>query len=273
MMERKAIEGVVIKVATSTDQIKSNISAARALKLPEIHNHADWRQDMPIAIVGGGPSLTEKLADLRRFKSIMAAGSAHDFLIEKGIVPRWTVICDGDAVMANYLRRPQDRCIYLVASQCDPAVFKALNGRHVVLWHAGDDVGDPEIFGEQCVLLGGGCTVGTRAIIIARLLGFNNIHLFGMDTCLRKTDCAGKLEFEHHAYPFSTVMESEVCVGNIQPVQIGDNGRVYHLANYHLGQLFDFRTLLGQYPDMKFTVHGDSALAELARESNRRLAA
>jgi hypothetical protein len=175
--------------------------------------------------------------------------------------------------MANYLRNPIQGCSYLVASQCDKAVFEALNGMDVTLWHCGDDQSDPAKFGFNTILLGGGCTVGTRSIAIAKILGFYNLHLFGLDTCLQRIETQGSIEFKHHAYPFTTPEEYETCIGKIQPITLGKSDKVYYLAEYHLGQLFDFKQLLKLHPDLRMTVHGNSVLAEFSRESNRDLAA
>lgn len=258
-MER--IDGTKVTMAMPFDKVMANVEAASRRGLREIHTLSDWREGMPLAIVGGGPSLRETLGDLRRFQQIMVCGSAHDHLVEQGIVPRWAVICDPDPVMANYLRLPCKGTTYLVASQCDAAVFKALqvDEVEVILWHCAADVEtNKALWGtKQTVIVNGGCTVLSRAIFLAVSFGFANLHLFGCDTCL---------DAGHHAYPFSTE-EENASVGDAQRFRIGGpEGREFLMASYHLGQLFDFKMLLQTIGRRaKFTVHGDGVLAELMR--------
>lgn len=264
--DRKKIDGVEIFAATSSEQIKKNIAAACG-GYRNFHDHPDWRENMPVAVVGGGPSLHARLDALRKFHNILAAGSVHDFLVENGIRPRWCVVCDGDPIMANYLRNPVKGCSYLIASQCDPAVFEELKGYDVFVWHAADHTQDVDIFGEKQVLIGGGCTVGMRSITIARIMGYRNIHLFGFDTCLEIAEGDVGTEVKHHAYAFTDKSEK---IGAIQPVTLGESEKIFYLANYHIGQLFDFRELVGKFGhDMTFTIHGGGVLAELGREGRR----
>jgi uncharacterized Rossmann fold enzyme len=255
------IDGITVTPAIGIEQVAKNIAMASTRTLPEIHHHRDFRHQAPIAIVGGGPSVTAELDTLRWFDNIMVAGSAHDWLIGQAVAPRWCVVVDPDPIMADYLRDPFQNCTYFVASQCDRAVFDALRNYDVVTWHAGGDA--PELFGPGKAVIGGGCTVGTRAIIIAHLLGYADIHLFGFDTCILKTGCGNIDVMCHHAYPFQNDCET---VGRVQPVRLQGSDRTFMCADYHIGQLFDFKEILAKLGDkIRFTVHGDGLLAELMR--------
>jgi hypothetical protein len=110
------------------------------------------------------------------------------------------------------------------------------------------------IYGDH-LRVGGGCTVGTRAIALALGMGFNNLHLFGFDNCLSNT-------YKHHAYDF---VDPEVeTVGNIQELCLEPNGKKYKVADFMLAQLFDFQNMLKIYADkMSITVHGDGLIKDL----------
>lgn len=254
----RRIDGTSVTMAMPEAVVRENIRASLGRGLPQIHELPDWRERMPIAIAGGGPSLVDTLDELRRFENIMIAGSAHDWLVLRQIRPRWTVVCDPDPIMANYLRHPHRDCTYLVASQCDRAVFNAFNASHLVaIWHCGSNGPDSDIFGDKpSIPIGGGCTIGTRAMFIAIAMGFHDLHLFGMDTCVRPD--------AHHAYEFSEASES---LGELMPICLGAPGsREFPMAPYMLGQLFDFKNTLKLFGNrVRFTVHGDGALAELMR--------
>jgi Protein of unknown function DUF115 len=254
------IDGAKVTMAVPVDQVAANIAAANARGLKQVHELPEWREHMPIAIVGGGPSLAETVDDLRRYKNIMVCGSAHDWLVEQYVYADWCVVCDPDPIMAKYLtwRQWRKHTKYLVASQCAPETFDELKNRDVILWHCrGPEVESSDIWGEgQRVLVGGGCTVLTRAIFLAVTFGFRNLHLFGCDTCV--TD-------RHHAYDFATDRES---IGELTPIRLGDpnSGPQFMMADYMIGQLFDFKKTLEVLGNRaRFEVHGGGALAELMR--------
>lgn len=252
------IDGITVTMATPYEKVVANIRMAESRPLLQIHELPDWREGVPVALVGGGPSLRATLPVLRRYQYIMACGSAHDYLVAQGVVPRWCVVCDPDPVMANYLRLAHADTTYLVASQCDPVVFEELVDRRVALWNCGGSASDNlSLWGNQkTVVISGGCTVLTRSIFMAVNFGFRDIHLFGCDTCVSGD--------QHHAYPFSTDKES---IGDLTPFRIGGpNGREFMMAAYHLGQLFDFKNTLRRLGHRaRFTVHGDGAIAEVVR--------
>ena len=251
-MER--IDDISTNMAFSYDEVVANIRASERRGLRQIHELPDWREAMPVALVGGGPSLQDTLPELRRFYHVMACGSVYDFLIDQGIVPRWCVVCDPDPVMANYLRLANRSTTFLVASQCDEAVFRVLEDCNVAIWHCGGDKETNESIWntERTMVVGGGTTVATRAMIIAMCFGFTRMNLFGMDTCVRNGVT--------HAY---TVGEP---IGDLYPIRIGLDGQDFMMAKYHVAQLRDFKLVLKLYGHrMGFTVHGDGALAELMR--------
>lgn len=245
------IGGVVSDMATPEHIVLENIERNHLRGLPEIHTLAEWREHMPLAIVGGGPSLKETIDELRKFDKVVACGSVHDHLVLNGVTPRWTVLCDPDPIVANYLKYPQYGCTYLVASQCHDNVFDALRGLDVVLWHCGGNLEVPSWQNRQMVAIGGGSTVLTRTIVIAMLFGYSNLHFFGCDNCI-------EADGTHHAY-------ASESIGAPVPVRL-ENGREFVMAQYMLAQLFDFKKLLWQYANrLQVTVHGDGALAELMR--------
>lgn len=262
----RKIDGVSVSTAASTEQIIGNILDARKRCLTPIYDCTDWREGMPIAIVGGGPSLLEQLDELRKFKYVMACGSVHDYLIEANIIPTWTVVCDPDPIMINYLRKIQYGCKYLIASQCAPELFDYFDvekGR-IFVWNAAGDNFDAANFGsrERTILTGGGCTVGTRAMALAMQFGYWEHHLFGFDTCV-------KSESEHHAYPFDNP-EVET-LGELIDIQIDNlDGPSFKVAGYMLGQYYDFKNILAQNAaKLRVFIHGDGLLAhhmELAKQ-------
>lgn len=262
-MELQKIDGCKITTATSTEDILSNIAKARLLRLPELHTLNEWRDHMPIAVVGGGPSLKDNLELLKKYKYIMACGSVYDYLIANDIIPTWCVLCDPDPLVNTYLKSKRQETIFLVASQCSQETFEYLKDNNTIIWHAFGTNVDTELFGSDTILIGGGCTVGTRAMVMSLGFGYYTQHLFGMDTCLSKN-------YDHHAYEFND--PDNETIGHIFEIKMGGKeSPTFKVAGYMLGQLFDFQNLLKLHADtLRITVIGDSLLKYTMDEAKRR---
>jgi len=270
--------GVNTVAATPPETAHENIRANLRRGLPRLHDLPEFKKvkgpDADLAIVGGGPSLRTTLDELRAFEGRMiVCGSAHDFVRAHGFRPRYAATCDPDPVMANYLRLPCPETTYLVSSHSHASAFEALEGMPVVLWHCApieesflNEV-DP---GWQAV--GGGCTVGLRAISIAMMMGYSNLHFFGFDSSL------GEDESEHHAYGFSDKSEE---LGEIYTVKLGvskdgppEGAKEFKCAGYQMAQATHFKILLEHYGAMFTpTFHGGGLLptmwASIKAESER----
>ncbi len=263
-------------MASSMDVVEANIFASLKRKLPEIENLPEWRKSKgneAFAIVGGGPSIRYTVNELRSFHTVIAAGSSHDWLVQHGIRPTYTLVLDPDRASANYLKHPDPRCNYLIASCCDPAVFDALDGYSVTRWHAAGHDADWFVkawidagFQEQDTvmkpIIGGGATCSLRCISIAMLFGYRNLHFFGCDSCLEQNSG------DHHAYDFVDPVNEHL--GDVVEVRIGtpsnSNGRLFRMAKYMLAQLWGFRELMDSHGKaFDVTIHGDGALLEFVR--------
>ena len=151
-------------------------------------------------VIGGGPSLNDTLPKLRFRRNwggtIFAVGNTSDWLIKCGLYPDFHVLLDARPENVEFVRNPVKGVQYLVAAQCHPSVFQALEGYDVVVWVA-DVEGMRSLIetheDKPIVLVGGGGTVGLKAMMLAYLWGFRDIRLFGFDSSY--------LNGEHHAYP------------------------------------------------------------------------
>lgn len=146
-------------------------------------------------IVGGGPSLADELTNLRFHKGrggiIFALNGAHDWLIERGIVPNFHVMLDARPENARFVVKPHKSVTYLIASQCHPDVFDALEFQEVITWTACTDTPENDhalaakFPGKPMMMIGGGATVGLKAMNLAYLWGFRRLALFGFDSSYR----------------------------------------------------------------------------------------
>jgi hypothetical protein len=255
--------GVNTVAATPSETAHDNIRENLKRGLPRLHDLPEFKKvkgfDAAFAIVGGGPSLKNHLDELKQFEGRMiACGSVHDYLREQGFKPRYAAVCDPDQVMANYLKKPCTETTYLLSSHCDKSVFTALDGCPIVLWHCApiDEAFLQEV-DPQWQAVGGGCTVGLRAISIALMMGYTNLHFFGFDSSLSGDD--------HHSYGFTDKTEE---LGHIYSIKIGkaidgppEDAQEFKCAGYQMAQVSHFKILIECFGNLFTpTFHGDGLL-------------
>ena len=154
-----------------------------------------------IAICGGGPSLGHTLHDLRTLQKggvkVMAINRTHDFLLDlpkthglPWIKPWAGIILEAIPHAANYMR-PTAGVRYYVGSQCHPDTFDRFDKREHFIWHAASkqefvDALTPEERKHMVPAIGSTC--GLRACVLAYMMGFQSIHLFGFDSCYSEAE-------------------------------------------------------------------------------------
>ena len=221
--------------------------------------------DKSIALVGGGPSLKDHIKNIKGHDVIIAAGSSYDYMMREGVIPDYCMVCDPDTLVMNYMSILNKDVKYLIASGCHPDVFDYLKDYQVYMWHCHSDNMSERLLGieKNYEGVGGGCTVGLRAISVAILFGYTNIHFYGYDSCLGVDDA-------HHAYEFSTAKEVE-DLGQIYKLKVGiletgpeEDAKVFSCAGYHLAQAEHFKQFYTNYGAcFTPTFHGDGLLHAL----------
>lgn len=233
--------------------IDANIRSALKRKLPWLSGCEEVK-DGPLAIVAGGPSLSWTKDDLRKFGNVMACGSSHDWCIANGVKPSYTVLLDPAEIVCDWLKTPDKDCLYLVASQCAPNVFDTLKDYRVGVWHAAAEKMIPELEGMQ--LIGGGCTAALRAISLAIILGYHDLHLFGFDSCIWDNE-------KSHAYSVDDVHKNMI---RDRKAIVHFNGRQFVCAPYMIAQALNFKDILKLWREhFTPTVYGDGLIAEICK--------
>lgn len=239
-----------------SEDIVENIRHNMERDIPRLHHRIDFgktKGKTPLAIVAGGPSLRTTMHELCGFDDIMVVGSTHDFLVSD-FAPKYAVVCDPSPVAGDYIQRPVHGCCYMLSSSADPALFDRLlsKGHDVCMWNCSSGLSDPLFKGEPAIQ--GGCTVTLRAINMAIVLGYYDIHLFGFDSSFPDDE-------NHHAYSHAHETSERILVR-----VGGDNGRVFLTTPGWLAQATHFQEQL-KGTGMMFhpTVHGDGLIAEIMR--------
>lgn len=201
-----------------------------------------------ISICGFGPSLADTWFDLT--SCVMTTSGAHDFVVQRGIVPTYHVETDPRGRKAKFLERSHPVTRYIINSQCHPRMFELLRGRDVVMWHGFTDDDDErqiallESLEPGARLMAGGTNVGMRAIVVAREIGYTSFELHGMDCCyFGAKQWAG----EHYTPPHRTVL-----------VEV--EGKIFETSDLMMQSTDDFFNCLRMMPGCRFRVHGEGLL-------------
>jgi hypothetical protein len=198
-----------------------------------------------IAIVGYGPTLQATWPDICDFKTIITTSGAHKFLVQHDVIPTYHVDIDYRERKAVYLNEPHSDVTYLLGSMVHPKMIENVGSNRIKLWHLDlDGLTYPP--GE--VVLPGYWDVGQQAILVAQVLGYKHMHLFGFDYSYDvNTDQthAG----EHGSLPDIKVM-----------AKVGD--KYFPTADHLVRGMLTFIKLMEDHPELTLMFHSNGLLVE-----------
>jgi len=158
------------------DEMLRHVAHAHALGLPVIEeSEAHGR---PLAIVGGGPSVSHHLDEISEFSDIWAINGACRFLRENGIDSTLISVdpCDFLAPRVSGARRA------ILASRCHPDTFACLSDADVRIFDLVNDVPGGHIVSTATAMV---------AFSVAPFMGYRRIVFYG---------CEGSYTDRTHAY-------------------------------------------------------------------------
>lgn len=227
-------------------------------RFPMLKKHRKF-SDRKVSLVCYGPSLKSTWQGIQG--PMMTVSGAHDFLTGKGIIPDWHCDCDPREHKAKMLT-PHHGVKYLMASVCHPSLWDKLKGHNVRLWHLinGDDYTTPSwvrVHDPKGVdsMIGGGSTVGMRAMEVLCHIGFRRFDIYGMDCSFEDERHAG----EHLGKHQDAIM-----------VQVG--GRRFQTTPQMLQAAREMEQFVQTY-DAEVTFHGDGLVQHTVKTLKLRKAA
>lgn len=244
---------------TAQDALLANIQSAIRRGHPQMRT---WGvRPERVCLVGSGPTLNDCVDELRELvwdgAMLITLNGAYHWCLEHNLCPHTQVVMDARPSNARFVQPAVPRCNYLLASQCAPEIFDAVEGRpHVWLFHAvvkqegaSSDLLDA-FYAGNWVGVGGGTTVATRAISLLRMAGYVRFDLFGVDCCWKGTD--------HHALPQPENAHDQRVIVTAGVTGKPETNRDFIVAPWMLKQLEDLLTTMkinGRH--FTLTPHGD----------------
>ena len=214
------------------------------------------------SLVCYGPSLLDTWRMVKPLEnSIITVSGAHDFMVDRNIIATYHVEIDPRPHKAKMLRSPREETRYLMASCCHSDFWPKLADHDVQLWHLinGDDKETGKWVAEHhreglASMIGGGSTVGLRAMNVAAALGFRRFAIFGMD-------CSFNVERHAGGHTGEPEPERRVWCG----------GRLFRTTPQLLQAAREMARLLVTM-DVECEFYGDGLMQELARQLQKRKA-
>lgn len=244
----------IVSVGTvPQEKVLANVRDALS-KGYEVLEQGDVNTQLAV-ICGGGPSIKDQTVLIG---SLQAAGAivfslnqVDHYLRNIGIRPNLHVMLDARPELKDWVLPGG---IKLYASMCDPQVLAEADAvGDLTVWHPITQ-GITEIVGPA-LMIGGGETVGTRAMALAYILGFRRIMLVGFDSSYR--------DGEHHAY-------SQSLNDGDRILDVICNGKRFRAAPWMVKQTDDFKELAVRLRSMgcEISILGDGLLPEVAASLN-----
>ena len=240
-------------LTTPVEDIDRNIESTLAREYIGLLNIVSTESGA-VSIVGSGPSLKDNWKKLRDSNTdIIACNASCQFLLERGIVPKYMFCFDADPLIYEFFT-PHPEITYLIASRCPPKTFELLKDCKVIVWHAG---GDPNIekllskYKKMEPMVAGGTMATTRAMMLAQPLGYTEIHLWGADGSFKNGDTHIRK---------STTDEKRMVVML--------NNKAFETAPWMCAGVSDFKLLAPILRDqygIKLIVHGEGMIPHLAQ--------
>ena len=222
------------------------------------HAHPYDRQDREVVLLAGGPSTGEHLDKIKELRAagcaLVTMNGAYNWALEQGLKPSMQIVVDAREFNSRFVRPVSPECLYLLASQVHPKTLEGLPRERTFLWHSGVTEEAEALIREQSgsfYPIPGGSTVALRAIPLLRMLGFWRLHIFGLDSCVWRSNAT------HHAYP-----QPENDEEHLFPIVVG--GRQFFCAPWMVAQASEFRGLVRLLGDeVEMEVYGDGLIAHI----------
>jgi len=170
------------------DEVRQMNNAIHAFheKISIIPDKGSIRSDLPVLVVGSGPSIDGRIEDIKRHSGkalIVSAGTGLRALLENDIYPDFHVESESDfmtyRITSSYDSEKMKKIRIIASSQVCPLIW-SLFGDQMLFFKEENPIG--HIFGKSEKRIAQGTPTCTNAALaLCVQLGLRNFYLFGMD--------------------------------------------------------------------------------------------
>jgi SAM-dependent methyltransferase len=257
------------KVNITDEQAIEHMRENATLGLAQVQPHEQRDEtnsapeDIEIMMLCGGPSLNDFEDEIRANREAgmkcVTMNGTYKWALDRDLGPVTQLVIDGRDFNERFVEPVREDCLYLVSSMCHPNLVRKLPKERTMLWQVGiSDELVPEIkkhYGkmyEDWWPCPGGSTVALRGLCLLRMLGFNRIHVYGLDSCYR--------EAQHHAYD-----QPENDKHVTMEITVGEGtkyAKTFHCAKWQVYQAREFQLMVPRVlKDAQLNIRGDGLIA------------
>lgn len=230
-----------------TDDIPSEIPEQIIYNCERVKNRLEVSPDIieePVALVAYGPTLNKFGKYLDKFKTIISMSGSHKILVDRDIIPTYHVDVDFRERKAVHTKESHPDVEYLFGSIVHKAMLDNVEGKRCKLWHVAlKGIEYPE--GE--LVLEGYWDVGQEAILVAKALGYRNLHLFGYDYAFDVDSGVTHAGF-HNSVPQSRIF-----------ARVGE--KLFQTSDSLARGVLTFTKLMTDNSDLNLTIYSDGLLS------------
>lgn len=239
----------------TSDHVCNNVRLNSALPYKSL----DFKK---ICICASGPSLVRYIEEIRHLQeaghSVAAMNGSYGFLLSHGIIPDYYFQVDSrEGVNLKFLKNLHPATDFIIASQCHPEIFEALQGYDVTLWQVDNYAGEgDEIrkYWPDSKLFPGAPCVGNSCLNPILAMGYRVWDMFGYDGSVE--------DGRRHAFP-----QEQNDGEKIHQFRFGDK---IHYATGTMAQCSqDFAVRYGLFSDLGIHIilHGDGLTMDMVEHA------
>lgn len=173
--------------------LRSNFYYNEMLKDNSVDDVSCHIKDNTVIYLGGGPSLQERLCELKEMlsdgtdKCVICAGTVYRKLVEQNIIPDYVIITDPAQTMVNQLKDiPETSTSLLYLSTASSDAVAAFNGKRYIIYQKDYNEAEELAIKKQYTTFQTGGSVSTTAIDIAITFKCKKLICLGLDLAFKK---------------------------------------------------------------------------------------
>jgi hypothetical protein len=257
---RRPGEGDDARLVARAALVQANIDANKGLQ-PIVFGDGVGK-DEPIAIVGYGPSLKQTWEQLRDYRYIWTVSGAHDFLLERGIVPTYHTDVDWQPHKPDFIKQPHPDVQYRMCNGIHPTYTEKLRPFRLTMFEPMDM--SPRFYKPslQYPRVPKAGNAGQQAALLAKQDGWQSQHWFGFDHCYeydgRSAQKSSIAQAVTHAGPHAGSKKWDLIY-----VKTHDAGRTYETSHELLTAAKLLMYLIAGH-SLNVKVIGDSLFKDLS---------
>lgn len=216
--EKRSLAPVWTMCKFNQTHMLKNLEANLAHKLPSFSALRDTRQG-EVMLVSGGPSVDAQLPMIREMAArgvpLMVIERMYPWATKHGLKVEYVVSLDASEGVQEGFTAMQPDVTYLFLAATHPALFELVKDEKVYIW-SGVSGTTPEAASvwqrndyDRLLIVNTGGSVGLASINLAVMLGFRDLHLFGLDCMVPSPEQAYATGIAGESVPRS-YMEVEV---------------------------------------------------------------